>query len=200
MQVATQSLMTIEEFEQFCALPENRQRRLELVYGEVRETMPTEKHGILALLIGMLLMQFVTPRKLGYVSVETRYRKKDDRHNARLPDVSFRRLTSAVVEEGAVLHLPDLAVEIQSPDDSPRAMREDAAYYLQNGTTLVWLVYPAQQIVEVCTRNLNGTIEIARVGSEGVLEGGTVLPEFTLPLADFFQHEVFTWYQDAEQA
>jgi Uma2 family endonuclease len=185
-------LYTIEEFEHLIALPENQERRLELVYGEVREKMPTEKHGMLAGIIFMLLTLFVEPRQLGYVSVETRYRKKGDPHNIRIPDVSFRRPTSAIVTEGAVPTLPDLAVEIQSPDDSPRDLREKAAYYLQNGTALVWLVYPETQSSEVCVRNASDAVQITRVDVHDTLDGGTVLPDFTLPVKDIFLRAMLT--------
>jgi Uma2 family endonuclease len=40
-------LHTVEEFEQFLAAPENRQRRFELIDGEmIEKAMPTLEHGI----------------------------------------------------------------------------------------------------------------------------------------------------------
>ncbi|MEO8393156.1 MAG: Uma2 family endonuclease [Chloroflexota bacterium] len=41
-------LYTIEDFEQFITQPENRDRRFELINGEIVEKMPTESHGIIA--------------------------------------------------------------------------------------------------------------------------------------------------------
>jgi Uma2 family endonuclease len=190
--VINQTLCTVEAFEAFAALPENRDKLLELVYGEIREKLPTEKHGILTGIFFMVLLLFAEPRKLGYPSIETRHRLPDDEHNARLPDVSFRRATSPIVEQGAVKQMPDLAIEIQSPDDSPREMREKAAYYLQNGTEIVWLTYPTSQTVEVCTRSASGSIQFETVGVDGTLSGGNVLPGFTLPLKDIFQRDVWT--------
>jgi Uma2 family endonuclease len=49
-----------------------------------------------------------------------------------MPDVSFRAGNDPVVTEGAVMQMPDLAVEIQSPTDKPRELREKAHYYLQS--------------------------------------------------------------------
>jgi Uma2 family endonuclease len=185
-----QTLYTVEAFEAFAALPENRDRLLELVYGEIHEKVPTEKHGILTGIFFMVLMLFAESRKLGYPSIETRHHLPNDAHNARLPDVSFRRATSPVVEQGAVQQMPDLAIEIQSPDDSPREMREKAAYYLQNGTEIVWLVY-LKQTVEVCTRSASGSIEFETVDVNGTLSGGNVLPGFTLALKDVFLRDVW---------
>jgi len=190
--VINQILYTVEAFEAFAVLPENRDKLLELVYGEIRAKVPTEKHGILSGIFFMLLLLFAEPRKLGYPSIETRHRLPDDKHNARLPDVSFRRATSAIVEQGAVQQMPDLVIEIQSPDDSPGEMREKAAYYLQNGTEIVWLVYAALQTVEVCTRSETGAIEFETVGVDGSLSGGNVLPGFMLPLKEVFLREIWT--------
>ena len=79
-------------------------------------------------------------------------------------------------------HLPDLAVEIKSPDDTVKEMREKAAYYLAHGVRLVWLVYPHKRLVEVYRPDAD--VEILAVGD--VLTGGEVLPGFSIPVADVF--------------
>ena len=48
----------------------------------------------------------------------------------RLPDVSFIAGERPVVKKGSIPQMPDLAVEVQSPDDSPADMRAEAAFYL----------------------------------------------------------------------
>jgi Uma2 family endonuclease len=175
---------TVDEFEQLLALPENRDRLLELINGEIVEKMPTEEHGIIVLRIGSRLLIFVDLNKLGRVGVEIRHRNPDDRYNDRLPDISFTAdTTSPVVKKGAVLRFPDLAVEVKSPDDSYRQMREKAAYYLANGVKLVWLVYPEKQIVEVY--RADGDIQI--LTGEDTLDGGDVLPGFSMVVRTIFE-------------
>jgi Uma2 family endonuclease len=78
--------------------------------------------------------------------------------------------------------MPDLAVEIKSPDDTVKELREKAAYYLANGARLVWLIYPAKHMVEVYTPD--GDVEILVEGD--LLTGGDVLPGFSLPVAEVF--------------
>jgi Uma2 family endonuclease len=78
--------------------------------------------------------------------------------------------------------MPDLAIEIKSPSDTVRLMREKAAYYLATGARQVWLVYPAQRIVEVY--NLEADVEILMVGD--TLTGGKLLPGFSLPVVEVF--------------
>jgi Uma2 family endonuclease len=109
-------LYTVDEFEAFLALPENQERRFELINGEIVEKAPTEEHGIIVLRIGSKLLIFVDLHALGRVAVEVRHRIPADDHNARLPDISYRRDTSApVVKQGSVPVMPDLAVEVKSP-------------------------------------------------------------------------------------
>ena len=43
-----------------------------------------------------------------------------------------------------------LAVEVVSPSNSIQQIRRKAAIYLDNGTSLVWIVLPADKGVDVC--------------------------------------------------
>jgi Uma2 family endonuclease len=181
------TLYTVEEYEKFVRLPENRERRFELIYGEIVEKMPTQKHGIIVLRIGSRILTFVEAHNLGRVGVEIRHRVPGDQHNARLPDIAYDSdTTSPIVEEGAVQKMPTLAIEVKSPDDSSRELREKAAYYLQNGSRLVWLAYPNTQTVEECTLNPDGNMHIETYKMGDTLKGGDILPGFELPVRDIF--------------
>lgn len=65
--VLQERLYTVYEFEQLADTPENADRLLELVNGEVVEKVPTEEHGVIALKFGSRILFFVEPRKLGRV-------------------------------------------------------------------------------------------------------------------------------------
>jgi Uma2 family endonuclease len=106
-----------------------------------------------------------------------------DAHNARMPDIAFTSRDRAlpVAKSDAVPQMPDLAIEIQSPDDSVLRMREKALYYLTNGGKLVWLVFPCKQQIEVHTAD-----EIRTLGINDTLNGGDVLPGFALAVKDIF--------------
>jgi Uma2 family endonuclease len=173
---------TAAEFERYLRLPEHIDRRFELVDGRIVEKMPTEEYGMIAANSAAALGAFVRQHRLGRVGVEVRYHPLDDPLNVRVPDLSFSSTRRPLVREGSVPHLPDLAVEIRSPDDTITAMREKAAYYLANGVRLVWLVYPTHRFVEVYRPDADVTILFA----DGVLTGGDVLPGFELPVAEVF--------------
>ena len=175
--------ITVAEFEQLLALPQNQDRLLELIHGEIVEKMPTEEHGLLSGNIITSLNNFVKPRRLGRVGTEVRHRHAKDARNARLPDISFTSVKRPLVTKGSVPQFPELAVEIKSPDDTVRHLREKADYYLANGVQQVWLVYPEQQMVEVYT--LDGDVELLFVGDQ--ITGGELLPDFFMPVAEIFE-------------
>ncbi len=181
MSAQQERLYTVKEFERLLEQPENRERLLQLINGEIVEKMPTEEHGQIALLIGAALLAFVQPRKLGRVGVEVRHSVPDDQHNSRLPDVSFISGQRPLVKVGSVPQMPDLAIEIKSPDNSLKELRERADYYLLNGTRLVWIFDPKKRLVVTLTADDEEILL-----ENDTLDGGDVLPGFALPLKDIF--------------
>lgn len=78
--------------------------------------------------------------------------------------------------------LPDLCVEVVSPTDFADEQWEKVCEYFQAGVRLVWVVYPRQQHVHVYE-----LLTASRVLGRGdTLDGGAVLPDFRLPLAELF--------------
>ena len=182
--VVEKKLYTVEAFEAFTALPQNRDRHFELIHGEIVEkSMPTQRQGIVAANIITPIHVHTKQHNLGRIASEVRHRMPGDQHNARQPDIAFYAdTTTPVVEKGAVLRMPDLAIEIKSPDDSLRELREKAHYYLDNGTRLVWLVYPEKRLIEVYAKGKDVDI----LTENDMLDGGDVLPGFSLPVRDIF--------------
>ena len=176
-----EQLYTVDEFEELLKLPENAGRLLELIDGEIVEKMPTEEHGSIALNIGAELRAYLRTIRKGIAGTEVRYQTGKDERNSRLPDISISIANRPLVKDGAVIGMPDLAVEIKSPDDSLKEMREKAEYYLANGTQIAGLVYPHQRCVEVYTLD---TIEL--LCADDVLTGGELLPDFSLSVAEIF--------------
>lgn len=177
-------LYTVDEFEEFLARPENSDSLFELIHGEIVEKVTTEEHSLIVGNIYRPIWTFVDQHDLGRVAFEVRRRVPGDEHNARLPDLEFTRKERLlpVVRKGAVPQMPDLAVEVKSPDDSLHKLREKAAYYLANGTRLVWLVYPKKRLVIAITPDSEEILT-----EEDTLDGGDVLPGFTLPVRDIFR-------------
>jgi len=180
-------LYTVEEFWDFLELPENQDRKFELINGVIVEAMsPGFQHGVVVLDIGSFMRVFVRQNDLGEVAVEVDHYLPPDKFNTRRPDVEFiskARLGTFDPTQYVPL-MPDLAVEVKSPSNTPEELRQKAAYYLQNGVRLVWLVFPDTQTVFVHTPdNPAGK----KFGMEDTLDGGDVLPGFTLALKDIFR-------------
>jgi Uma2 family endonuclease len=89
----------------------------------------------------------------------------------------FRRGDIAV---NLAVAIPDLAIEVLSPDDRPGELLEKVADYLNAGTPLVWVVDPDRRQARV--HRADGTI--STVGESEMLDGEEVIPGFTCLLAD----------------
>jgi len=172
--------VSLKDFEAWIA--RNADHLFELINGEIVEKVPTEQHGTIAANAATELNLYKRQHG-GRVTVKSRYRPANDERNDRLPDVAYTRpeRVQPMVTQGATLFIPDLVVEIKSPDDTYIAMREKALYYLKNGAGLVWLVFPERHEVEVHTADTVKTLTV-----DDTLDGGDVLPDFTLPVRALF--------------
>lgn len=176
--------VTTNEFDNFVSLPENLERRFELIDGTIVEKpMPTQFHArVTAIFVGEIYI-FLKVHPIGHVETEARYRPIGDKKNDRLPDVSFSSSDKPAVSKGAAPGMPDLAIEVMSPDDKLRDLRAKAEFYIANGVRLVWLVLPEQKIVEVYRPNE----DVLLLTVENTLDGYEVLPGFSLPIAEIFK-------------
>jgi Uma2 family endonuclease len=173
---------TLDEYHSIIDLPENRDRIFELIDGELVEKMPSFTPSRIALRIGYHFSSYLDENDTGYVTgADGGYIMPDG--DVLIPDIGFiskTRLTEEPTREAPVP--PDLAVEVKSPTDRKRAMRKKAERYLDAGTRIVWLVFPDDQVVEVYTPDE----DVKTVGIDGGLDGGDLLPGFSLPVREIF--------------
>lgn len=174
---------TLQEFNDFTM--QHPDRLLELIDGRIVEKMTTEEHGAIAVNIASELKQWKKHRNIqGYYSVEASVELAEDDKNHRRPDVSFRLSDAEIGKQGALSSLPDFCVEIRSPSNTPKDLREKAEFFIANGARLVWLVHPRKQVVEVYFED--GTFDIFT--DENVLSGGDVLPSFEMLVREIFEN------------
>lgn len=187
MAVSKEQLHSTGDFEQFIALPQNAARLFELINGEIVEKVPTQRHGVITVNISTEFKIHVKRTGSGRIVVEVRHRMPGDKHNDRLPDVAYYADASRPsIDQGPVPYMPDLAVEIQSPGQAPRELREKASYYLRNGSKIVWIVFPQSQTIEVCMLNEDAGLEIETKGMNDTLNGGSLLTDFSVAVNDIF--------------
>jgi Uma2 family endonuclease len=181
---ATTERMKLAEFEAYIALPENSDRRLELIDGEIVESMPTLRHNLFSRNLFLKLYLHAEANDLGEVVYETSYRGADDDENYRVPDLGFttKARLLPVPENGAVPQMPDICIEFQSPDEDPKEMRAKASYYLANGAQEVWLFFTKRPRVEVMYPD--GDSEFYKLGDTLT---SPLLPGLSIVLADIFR-------------
>jgi Uma2 family endonuclease len=153
--------------------------------GELIVSPTKSQHGELSAELLFLVLSFVRERKLGKVfGAETGFVMEQRSGNIRAADVAFiSKERSAQIQSNDWLPFaPDLAVEIISESERAGAIRDKALQYMENGTRLLWLVYPDNRVIDIYRPN-QPTITL-RPGD--VLDGGDVLPGFSADVAGIF--------------
>lgn len=173
--------VTVEEFERIAAQPDNADKRLEYIGGEIVEMVSDNYPSLIALRLGGRVMIYVEEHDLGYaLGADGGFMVSGERY---MPDIGFiSKQKQPTAPHGAWNpNAPDLAVEVMSPSDDPEKVRIKVVNYLNAGT-VVWLVNPEKQQVEVYTPGHPAH----KVDINGTLDGGDVLPGFRLPLKMIF--------------
>jgi Uma2 family endonuclease len=176
-----QTEVTVEEFDRIVALPENAERLLELIDGEISEVVSNGKSSALGARLTILVGSFVLARRLGFTTgADGGYQIGSERY---IPDFAFvsNKKQTAPTTEAYNSIPPDLAVEVLSPSNTPDEMTIKVDNYLRAGV-VVWVVSPeAQRVVVHHPENAPKIYNLT-----DTLDGGSVLPGFTLPVRDIF--------------
>ncbi len=174
------------EFEALLNRPENANRWLELFQGVIHEViMPKPLHGIISALIASFIQMYLNQNPIGRVMGDgvLFYLPNGD---VFIPDaayVSFAR--QPTIPERYDL-APDLAVEVLSPSNSSVEIEEKVASYLAAGSQMVWVVNPVKQTVNVWRPGEGRELRVEKLTLDDTLDGGAVLPGFSLPVRDIF--------------
>ena len=129
----------------------------------------------------------VRPQRLGHVfGSQTAYRCFPSRPRLlRKPDVSLvlrGRFQNEEAPAGEITIVPDLTVEVTSPNNSYDEVEVKVSEYLEAGVRLVWVVCPATKSIIV--RRPNKTANTLDVNDS--LSGEDVLPGFSCSVGEVF--------------
>jgi Uma2 family endonuclease len=165
---------------------EARENRLcELVDGVLVEKAMGFRESMIAVAIAAALRAFVVPRKLGVV-VGADGMMRLWPGLVRLPDVAFvsrGRLPGGVVPKAPIAPVaPDLAVEVLSPGNTAAEMKRKHREYFKAGVQLVWQIDLESRTADV----YSAPKQFVTIPRDGALDGGHVLPGFTLALEPLF--------------
>jgi Uma2 family endonuclease len=161
--------------------------RCELLHGELFMMTPAgSEHGRIAMTLGSMLAHHARAHRLGAVyAADTGFLIRRDPDTVRAPDAAFvraQRLTD-LPSRGYFNGAPDLAIEVLSPDDRPDYVRGKVEDWLSSGCIQVWVVDPARRCVTI---HITGAPP-ATHGHEAMLDGGSILPGFQVPVQELFQ-------------
>lgn len=174
---------TAEEFWEIVSLPENEERRLELEDGviiDMGEVSPV--NTIIGARIVHFLSVFVIPNDTGYVTgADGGFELPNG--NVRRPDAGFGSKQRLPKIPKKFKIAPDLAVEVVSPKED---ILKKVYEYLDAGTQLVWAIYAEDKTVIAFQLDEHGILRGERFDINGTLDGGVVLPGFTLAVKDIF--------------
>ncbi len=191
--VVQERFYTAEEFWELLKEPEYASRHLELVEGKIREMTPAGgEHGEVTFDFGLRIGNFVKQHGLGRVTAaETGYILWKDpdpkgKDTVLAPDIGFVSIERAPhpFTEKFVPIVPDLVIEVVSANDKAWEIDDKVLIYLRYGVRQVWVVYPSSRTVVIHTSK-----DIRRLTVNDTLEGGDVLPGFSIRVSEIFPKE-----------
>lgn len=168
--------VSLEEFSQWALLPENADRNFELINGEVIEVSPGRTtHSRVEHLISHVVLSYCEENDIPC------YASGGDGAYAILGNViapDFAYKPTPMIDAYPDPEPPVWAVEIISPNDKGPDIRDKREIYRQAGI-LYWEIYPRARSVDVYAPGQ----PMRTVDFDGTLDGGDVLPGFTVPLS-----------------
>jgi Uma2 family endonuclease len=174
-------LLTAEQFDNY---PFEEDKRYELDEGGLIElSRPAYLHNrVLMRLSGELFIYFKNNPSGEVLNSENLYALSGS--TRRSPDVAIimgeRR--HALPGEKVITIIPDIAVEVLSPSETPRMIHRKLKQYFEAGVKEVWLIDPESREAEIWT----GPTLPDHTLSEVDPIVSTLLPGFALPLSDLF--------------
>jgi Uma2 family endonuclease len=178
---ATKLLLTAEQFDNY---PFEEDKRYELDEGELIEmTRPAYLHNRVLKNLTYELEAFCRKSHVGEVLIsENLYALSPSTRRA--PDVAVILGDRSKELQGAkvIPIIPDIAVEILSPNETPPKSHRKLKQYFAAGVKEVWVINPDTREAEIWKGPaLDDATEVAEILAS------SLLPGFSLSLADLFQ-------------
>ena len=183
MVAAPSRTITAREFEAVAESPENADKILELIAGEVCEVPSNAYASMISARIAGYIFIYLLAHNIAYLTTEAGgYEIFGERY---APDVAVVRKEKQLepVKTGYNPVPPDLAVEVDFPStrESRHTLNMKLGSYLAAGT-IVWIVNIDAQQIEVYAPGQSTRV----LTINDTLDGDDVLPGFTLPVKDVF--------------
>jgi Uma2 family endonuclease len=170
--------------------------RVELIRGRIREMAApnTEHQSISSTLHGLLWSHLRdTPCKVFSAPFDVRLtpvgNTSDQKiYNVVQPDITVVCERAKLDTKGCV-GAPDVVVEILSPGNNQKELRDKFELYESNGVAEYWIVAPVEQSFQV-NQLINGKYQSSRLFTRGDRVASRVLPGFVLDLDEIFEEKI----------
>lgn len=162
----------------------------EIVNGQRVELPPMSAYATwLASRLHGRLWPYAEDKGLGTSVAEMLFVLDADHNLRRRPDVAFVSmarwpLDRALPETGDWDVVPDLAVEVISPNDVFKDVLAKVREYFHYGVQIVWVIAPEERQVYV----YDAPTHVRILAGQDELTGGEAVPGFRLPLVHLFQY------------
>lgn len=180
MAIPNKIKMTASAFDDWVQLPENADKRLEFVAGEIIDVPSNPYVSKIAGLILTFINIYLFKNDIGHVTGEAGgYMVAGERY---APDVAFisYEKQAELTKQGYNPNPPDLAISIAKSHLSKLSIK--LGNYLAVGT-MVWIVRPEKQSIEVYQPATPTKVYRAKDS----IKLDNVLPDFELKLSDVFK-------------
>lgn len=166
----------------------------EIIDGERIDRMPPVMiHSVVIRTLFRMLDAYCQKHHSGEVFAETAFVLNYDANwvkGARIPDLMFiaharwQRYIAADAQwqQKPLVIVPDLAIEVVSRNDLYTDLQHKVEVYQHDGVQIVWVIDPMRKRVEVINNK-----ERVILDNDGVLDGGDVLPGFSVSVAEVFE-------------
>ena len=163
----------------------NQDIACELVNGVIVEKPMAYPESLIAAYVIIMIGQHVLTHQLGVLSGE-RGSIRFAAGAMREPDLTFTawsRFSNSQVPRDAISKIvPNLCVEVLSPSNTRLEMVLKRELYFKTNVELVWMIDPDSETIDVYTSESKFTT----LTTHDTLDGGTVLPGFSIAVRDIF--------------
>jgi Uma2 family endonuclease len=157
----------------------------ELVDGKLVEKMMSSVATETAGLVTGHLFVHTYSKRLGKIYPEQSFQCFSiPPDQVRRPDIAFvtAERATAVEPEGHISVVPDIAIEIVSPNDKIYELDEKIEEYRSAGVKLIWVVNPNSRKVTIYRPDHT----VTELLQDDILKGESVLPDFAVPVRELF--------------
>lgn len=183
MATPSKTLISCDEFEKLAPTL----GPCELIDGEIRQLAPGGfDHSFSTSKFDRIIGNFVDEHKLGWILTnEAGICIREDLPRVRGGDVvfiSFKKIPRNKPPKGFLKVAPELIVEVVGDEGSWKDLEEKVNEYHTIGVEMVWVADPHTRTVKTYPREGEPTV----IHDGSAIDGGSILPGFTVPIAKFF--------------